>query len=404
MNQPLPQSKRFVLVLGLLTGLVAFAIDISLPAIPSMARDLATSISAGQQVVGLFMAGMAIGQLPFGLLSDRVGRVPVLYAGIGLFTIAGAVTSVSSDIQLLLAARFVQGFGSAAGMVLARAIVRDISSGAEAARLMSVMVMIFTAAPMLAPMFGSMLVTKYGWRAPFAATAVAGVLILYGIYTSLRETRKPRAGQHILLQFADSVRQVFSHRQCLFGVLVIMVTVIGIMSLVSGSSALVIEIYGHPVRNFGFIFALTGVAILCGSTINRRLLQRFDAMQMIGIGAGLASVAGVQLLVMAWLGDAPFWWLWGCACLYMCGTAFLAPNATAIALDPVPEVAGVAASVLGTVQSMSGAASAIVCSALYDGSVRNVAVVLGSAGVASLLLFLAKQRILGGSPVHGHRD
>ena len=154
MNDSLATSKKFVVVLGLLTGLVAFAIDISLPAIPPMVRALATDMSAGQQVVGLFMAGMAVGQLPFGLASDRLGRMPVLYAGVGLFIAAGIVTSISSSIEVMLIARFVQGIGSSAGMVLARAIVRDISSGAQSARLMSVMVMVFTAAPMLAPMVG----------------------------------------------------------------------------------------------------------------------------------------------------------------------------------------------------------------------------------------------------------
>lgn len=402
MNQSQASSKRFVIVLGLLTGLVAFAIDISLPAIPPMVRELASSMPVGQQVVGLFMAGMAVGQLPFGLISDRVGRLPVLYVGLGLFTVAGFVTSVSNSMEVLLIARFIQGLGSSAGMVLARAIVRDVSSGTESARLMSVMVMVFTIAPMLAPMVGSMLIPLWGWRAPFAATAVAGALILYGMHTSLRETHVPGVRQHPLRQLWNSAREFVSHRQSIFGVLIIMVTIVGIMALISGSSALVIEIYDYPVEYFGFIFALTGVAILIGSTVNRRLLQRFDAMQMIGVGSALASIAGAQLLLMAWLGDATFWWIWGNACLFMCATAFLLPNATALALDPVPEIAGVAASIMGTIQSLSGAGSAIVSSAFYTGTIMNVALVVGCSGIGSLLVFLLHKPIFGGRPLHGH--
>src|SRR3546814_9472723 len=111
MNTGLASRRRFVLVLGCLTGLGAVSIDMSLPAIPAMVRDLATSMSMGQQIVGLFMAGIALGQLPAGLLSDRLGRMPVLYAGIGIFCVAGVACILSDSIELLLIARFVQGLG-----------------------------------------------------------------------------------------------------------------------------------------------------------------------------------------------------------------------------------------------------------------------------------------------------
>ena len=404
MNQSQATSRRFVVILGLLTGLVAFTIDISLPAIPLMVRDLATTMPVGQQVVGLFMVGMAAGQIPFGLVSDRIGRMPALYAGIGLFTVAGFVTAWSNDVTVLLAARFVQGVGSSAGMVLARAIVRDVSSGKESARLMSIMVMVFTAAPMLAPMFGSMLVPLWGWRAPFLATAISGLLILYGVRTSLRETHVPRQQKKFLHQLWDSTKEFLSHRQSRFGMLIVMVTIVGVMGLISGSSALVIELYDYPVKNFGFIFALTGVAILIGSSINRRLLQRFDTLHIIGVGAAIVSIAGAQLLLMAWLENVPFWWIWGNACLFMCGTGLLFPNATAIALDPVPEIAGVASSIMGTIQSVSGAAAAIISSALYAGTITNVVLVVGLSGVATLLVFALHPLILGKAGIQQHAD
>ena len=395
MNTGLASSKRFVLVLGLLTGLVAFAIDISLPAIPPMVRDLATNMSLGQQVVGFFIAGMAVGQLPAGLVSDRIGRMPVLYTGIGLFTLAGVVTSVTDGIAVMLIARFVQGLGASAGMVLARAIVRDISSGNQAARLMSILVMIFTAAPMVAPLLGSFLVTRWGWQSPFVATTLAGVLILYGVWSSLRETRAPRPPEHVAQKFWHSVIEFSSHRQSRFGVLIIMVTIIGIMALLSASPALIIEIYDYPVAQFGYLFALTGVGILVGSSLNRRMLQRFDAIHMIGIGAGVAAVAGIQLLLIAWLGSASFWWLWGNVCLFSCATGFLLPNATALALDPVPEIAGVAASVIGTIQSLAGAASAIISSALYTGTILNITLVVGLSGIGPIVIFFFRRSILG---------
>lgn len=387
-NTGLATSKRFVLVLGLLMGLVAFAIDISLPAIPLMVTDLATNMSLGQQIVGMFIAGMAAGQLPAGLVSDRIGRLPVLYTGIGLFTIAGIATSISDNITLMLWARFIQGLGASSGMVLARAIVRDVTSGVETARLMSILVMIFTAAPMIAPMLGSFIVTQWGWRAPFVVTTISGVLILYAINTSLRETGTPSKKQRIGEQLRNSVKEFFSHRQCIFGLMMILATISGIMTLVGGSSALIMEIYGFPVAHFGYLFALTGVAILIGSTINKRLLRNHSTIYAMGVGAAIAVVAGLQLLVMAWLGEASFVWVWGCICLFMCSTGLLLPNATATALDPVPAIAGVAASIIGTIQSGAGAISAIVSNLYYVGTISNVALVVGVSGVSTGLIFL----------------
>lgn len=209
-------------MLGLLTGLAALSVDMSLPAIPQMVEALHTHMSLGQLIVGFFMAGLALGQMPAGLLSDRLGRMPVLYGGVGIFTLAALLCSISNSIELMLAARFLQGLGASVGVVVARAIVRDIASGREAARLMSALVMIFTAAPMLAPIVGSFLVNNWNWRTPFFAIAIFGVLMFYGLHTILRETHVPIREHHILLQLWMSLREFFSHRQSLLGLLLVL--------------------------------------------------------------------------------------------------------------------------------------------------------------------------------------
>lgn len=400
MTTGLAIRRRFVLVLGCLTGLAAVSIDLSLPAIPAMVRDLGADIATGQQIVGLFVAGLALGQLPAGLLSDRLGRMPVLIGGVGLFTLAGLACALSTSIELLLAARFVQGLASSVGVVVSRAIVRDIASGRRAARLLSVMVMIFTAAPMLAPMLGALLVTAWGWRLPFVAIVVFGVLLFYGINTALSETHVPTRDHHIVRQLALSTREFFSHRQCILGVLLVLLPAAGFMSLITSSSALVIDIYGFDVHWFGPIFALAGLAILLGSVINRRLLHRFGTLTMMGAGAGVIGLAALQLLAIAMLGEAPFAWLWGTVCLYMFGVSLVLPNATAIALDPVPGIAGVAASLLGTIQNVSGATSSVTTGLIYDGTVKNVVTMMGVFGVATAAAFLGRRLVLGDRPLH----
>ena len=181
----LTHRTSFVVTLGVLTGSAALTVDLSLPAVPAMVDALATNLSRGQQIVGIFMAGMALGQIPAGLISDRVGRMPVLYVGMLLFALGAIAAAAANSIDLLLIARFVQGFGAATAVVLSRAIVRDIASGKEAARMMSLMMMIFTAAPVIAPSIGALLVAQWNWRAPFTAIAVLGVLILLAIRLTL---------------------------------------------------------------------------------------------------------------------------------------------------------------------------------------------------------------------------
>jgi len=400
MNTELVTKRRFVLVLGLLTGLAAVSIDMSLPAIPQMVQHLGTDMPTGQQIVGLFLAGIALGQFPAGLMSDRYGRMPVLYAGVGTFVLAGIASALASQIELILMARFVQGIGASVGVVVTRAIVRDITSGKEAARMLSVMVMIFTAAPMLAPVIGALLVTHYGWRMPFVAVTIFGAIIFFSVSSVLRETHVPSREHHIGRHLIMSIREFFGHRQSILGVLLVLLPAAGFMALITGSAALIIDVYEIDVRYFGYIFALAGLAILTGSMLNRHLLQRFSGMQMMALGAGLIGVAGVQMLFFAWLGQPNFCWLWGTVCLFMIGTGFLMPNATALALDPVPKVAGVAASVLGTIQNTAGAASAIVSSAMYDGTILNMVSFMGVFGVATFLTFLLRRVVLGERPLY----
>jgi DHA1 family bicyclomycin/chloramphenicol resistance-like MFS transporter len=403
----LPKTGRlkpsFIITLGLLTGISALTIDISLPAVPSMAVALATSLSKGQQIVGIFMAGMAFGQIPAGLVSDRVGRLPVLYAGMILFTIGGVAAAFANQIDLLLAARFVQGIGAASAIVLSRAIVRDVASGREAAKLMSLMMMIFTAAPVIAPTIGALLVTQWSWHAPFIAIAVLGFVVLAAIRVNIHETHSGRDVRHPVRQLISSFAEFFSHRQSIFGLLLIILPPAGFMSMIALAASMVVEIYGFSISQFGFIFAAAGVSILMGAAVNRLLVTRLEPLQIIGIGITLMGISSAQLLLIAWLGHAPFPWLWSCICLFMFTVAMTAPNAMVIALDPLPKIAGVASSILGTLQNTFGAAGAMTGAAIYNGSVRNSVIIIGCAGLLASIVFLLRPLLVPGGIVR-HPD
>lgn len=400
MNAHLLQSRRFVITLGLLMTTAALTVDLSLPAIPAMVEALGTTLSHGQQIVGVFMIGMACGQIPAGLFSDRLGRLPTLYAGMTLFSLSAIAAAMAGDIELMLIARYVQGIGAASAVVLARAIVRDVASGRDAARLMSLMTMIFTAAPVVAPSIGSLLVATWGWRAPFELIAVAGIAMLAVTRVNLVETHVPSVNENPVRQLASSFREFFSHRQSIFGLLIMVLPPAGFMSIIAVSAALVVDIYDFSLEAYGLIFACAGISILLGSFTNRFLVLHFDQLQLIGLGVALIFASSAQLGIIALLDAAPFWWLWSSVCLFMFTVAILVSNAMVVALDPLPRIAGVASSIVGTVQNLMGASGALVAAAIYDGSVRNTVIIMASIGLIVTIIFLLRPWIAPGPLIH----
>lgn len=386
-----------------MTATAALTVDLSLPAIPSMVSALATTLPLGQKIVGVFMVGMACGQIPAGLLGDRLGRLPALYLGMALFAVAGTVAAMSNSIEVLLVSRFVQGIGAASAIVLSRAIVRDVSSGKESARLMSLMTMIFTAAPVLAPTIGALLVAQWGWRAPFIVIGTLGYVIFILMRTNLVETHEPNLDVHPARQLVLSFQEFFSHRQSIFGLLMIVLPPAGFLSIIAVSAAMTVEIYGFSIQQYGLIFACAGVSILVGAVVNRWLVSRFDQLQLIGIGVALIFIASGQLALIAWLNAATFWWVWACVCTFMFTVAILMPNAMVVAMDPLPRIAGVASSIVGTIQNVSGASGALIAATIYNGSVRNAVLIMACSGLSVTLVFLFRPLIAPGDLVH-HPD
>ena len=400
MNAELAQRKSFVITLGLLTAVAALTVDLSLPAIPAMVEALDTNLQLGQKIVGIFMVGMACGQIPAGLFSDRLGRLPTLYVGLAIFTISATVAAAAQDMNVMPIARFVQAMGAASSIVISRAIVRDVASGKDAARLMSLMTMIFTAAPVIAPTFGALLVSAWDWRAPFIVIALCGFLIVFGIRANIPETHVPDVNEHPVRQLVSSVREFFSHRQSIFGLLLIVLPPAGFMSVIAVSAALTVEIYGFSLKQYGLIFACAGISILIGSAVNRWLVVRFDQLQLIGLGIAIIFIASGQLAIIAWLDSAPFWWVWSCVCLFLFTIAILMSNATVLALDPLPSIAGVASSILGTLQNIMAAIGALIGASIYDGTVRNAVLIMATVGLITACIFLLRPLIAPGDLVH----
>jgi DHA1 family bicyclomycin/chloramphenicol resistance-like MFS transporter len=172
------------------------------------------------------------------------------------------------------------------------------------------------------------------------------------------------------------------------------------MSVIAVSAALAVEIYGFSIQAYGLIFACAGLSVLAGSIVNRFLVSRLEIVTMIRIGVSMMAAASLQLLLAAWLNDAPFAWLWGCVCLFFFAVPVVLSNAMVLALDPLPRIAGVASSIIGTIQNVVGASGAILGASIYDGTLRNAILIIGCAGLVMLLIFLLRPLICGGPIVH----
>ena len=188
-GMPVSRFLRAALVLGLLSAIGPFAIDMYLPALPAIGHSLGADVGAVQLTLTAFFLAIGAGQLLYGPVSDMVGRKPPLYVGLCLFTLASIGCALASDVQTLVAMRFLQGLGAAAGMAIPRAVVRDLHTGTEAARLMSLLMLVFSVSPILAPLLGSGVIALTGWRGVFWVVALAALAGLLLVRLALRETR-----------------------------------------------------------------------------------------------------------------------------------------------------------------------------------------------------------------------
>jgi DHA1 family bicyclomycin/chloramphenicol resistance-like MFS transporter len=263
--------------------------------------------------------------------------------------------------------------------------------------------MIFTAAPVIAPSIGALLIAQWDWRAPFIVIAFCGFLTLFVIRVNLAETHLPSIDGHPVRQLSNSFREFFSHRQSIFGLLLLIVPPAGFLSVIATSSALAVEIYGYSVQQYGLIFALAGLSILAGSVVNRILVMRYQVMTLIAVAIALLGLSAIQLLIVALLNSAPFWWVWSAVCLFMFTIAILMSNATVLALDPMPKIAGVASSIVGTLQNLVGAGGALLAAYIYDGSVRRAVIIMGLSGAIVVFVFLLRPLNVPGEFVH-HPD
>jgi MFS transporter, DHA1 family, multidrug resistance protein len=383
-GSPRPGTARLALVLGAFVALGPLTIDMYLPALPSITDQLGTTSATVQLTLTGTLIGLALGQLVLGPLSDAWGRRRPLLAGTALHVVASLLVLVAPNIAVLGALRVFQGVGTAAGAVIALAIVRDLYDGRAAATMLSRLFLVLGAAPVLAPTVGGELLRFTSWRGIFAVLAAYGALMVVVGWFFLKETlpedRRNSSGVRGTLR---GYRVLLRDRTYVGLVLVAGLTMAGLFSYVSGSAFVYQEEFGLDEQQFGLLFGAGAFWLIAATQLNPVLLRRWSPAQLLVAGTFAGAVSGGALVLLAATRTGGLWAVAVClwAVLFACGLAL--PNAPALALSRHGEAAGTAAALLGAIQFGIGAVVSPVV-----GVLGNDAVAIGAVIVTALVLAL----------------
>ena len=385
-----PSLLRLGLTLGLLSVLGPISIDLYLPAFPTIAQELAASPSDVQRTLSVFFLALALAQIPIGAFGDRYGRKPTLLIGLALFVGASIACALAADIGSLLALRFVQGLGVCAGTAVSRAIIRDLRTGHEAARLMAVSFLIIGLSPIVAPLFGSLLLTLLPWRGLFLLLAALGVaalaLVHFGLPESLPRERRVRKGTAILPGIVGPLRDA----RFLSGAVVAGLATTIPFAYVTAAPFVYTGIFGLDARSYSLLLALNAVCSIGSTQLSPGLMRRWGPRNVLVrislAGALLTGVAGL-LLVSGQLNLILFQVY--SMLLFALAGLLLTPAAIS-AMDSGKGGAGAAAGMLGALQLVVVAITSAAVSVFPTFSLAPLIGVLGSALLLAWLLSLTR--------------
>ncbi len=380
---------RTALILGLISAIGPFAIDMYLPALPSVGASLRADGAAVQMSLMVFFIALGICQLFYGPLSDSFGRKPPLYFGLALFGVGSIGCALAPTIGILIAFRIVEAIGACAGMVIPRAIVRDLHTGPEATRLMSLLMLVFSISPILAPLTGSIIIAVASWRGIFWTVTVAAILGLVLTATQLEETHpKAARARSSVWAVLGSYRILLGDRTFLGLVFVGTFSISAFFVYLATSSFVLIGHYGLSPTGYSLFFALNAVAFFGTAQLNGWLTGRFGLAGVVRASvAGFALTMVVLLVVVA----AGIDQLAVMAALLFVGYGFvglIVPTTAVLALDDHGTIAGTASALMGALQMITGAVVMAVAGLFADGT--PLPMIAGIAACAVIACGLAQ--------------
>lgn len=386
------KSKRTrfltILTLGLLSAIGPFSIDMYLPSFKDIAVSMDTSISRVTLSLSSYFIGVSLGQLIYGPLLDRYGRKIPLYVGMFLYLGTSIYCTFITDVDSLIIARFFQALGGCAGMVSARALVRDIFPVEENAKIFSSLMLVIAVSPIIAPSLGSYISSAFGWEAIFFSLAIIALFILAAMYLWLPEGNPPNTElslmpKPIMKEYLSVVKVPKFYTFAFTGAL----AASGLYSYIAGSPYLFMEVYGVSEKQYGWIFAIIAVGLIIASQINNLMLRRFSSERIIYVTLICQVSTGVLLFVLSYLDLLNLYTTIALIWIYLATQGFVFPNTSALALSPFSKNAGTASALMGAVQLGIGALATALVSALSNNTALPMTGVMLLCGSSAFLMF-----------------
>lgn len=390
------KNKFFtILILGLLSAIGPFSIDMYLPGFPEIARDLHSTVAHISLSLSSFFIGISIGQLLYGPLLDRFGRKKPLYIGMFAYLLASIGCAFCRTADALIFMRLLQALGGCVGMVAARAMVRDLFPVEENAKIFSLLMLVVAVSPIIAPTLGGYAAAAFGWQSIFVILAGIAALTLVAIYFSLPQSRLPDASVSMRPKpIINSFLQISKVPQFYTYAFTGSIAAAGLYAYIAGSPHVFMEIYKVTKQQYGWIFATIAMGLISSSQVNTLLLQKFTSEQIIRIALLCQSVTGILLFM------GTFYHLLGLfstiflILIFLSCQGFTFPNSSALSMAPFSKNAGSASALMGAIQLGIGAFSSALVSFLHNETALPMAGVMACCALVSFIVLMLGRKVI----------
>ncbi len=383
----------WLILMGALTAIGPVSIDMYLPAFPAIAEGLNASTSQIERTLAIYLLGMAVSQLFYGPLADRYGRKPPLYGALTLYILASAGCAFAPNVEVLTACRLAQAMGGAAGMVISRAVVRDHYDTQDAARALSMLMLIMGVAPILAPLLGGQILEIAGWRGIFISITLAAIVLLVTLSRVMVESLKPE--RVIMLSWGNILRNywgLFTHRKFAAYAISGGMGSATMFGYIATSPRLFIEYFQISPQSYGLLFGTNALSLILGSQISARLLRSHRPDKLLPWALRAMMAAGLAALVLTLSGLITLPLLMLCMVSFMFCQGFVGPNSAAMALSDQGHRLGSASAMLGTFTISCGAMAGFLVSLATTPGPLPLALIMGSCTTLAWLIGMLARR------------